>query len=105
MSPPSRLIELAELNMTHPDNNYCAAIKTISMVQNDSKEREAMEYVRSKKFSCVGAKIGGGFQNTKEIHVMKYKEAMTTNDKDDWESAVEDCACHGNYRISRLMQK
>jgi len=33
--------------------------------------------------------IGGGFQNTKELHVMKYKEAMSTPDRIEWEGAVK----------------
>jgi hypothetical protein len=31
------------------------------------------------ELNLIGAGIGGGFVNTKELHVMKYKEAMTTN--------------------------
>ena len=49
-----------------------------------------MEYVRSKELECIGAVIIGGFQNTKELHVIKYKEKMDTNDKYDQESAVEE---------------
>ena len=59
-------------------------------LQNDSKEREDIEYMRIKEFSCVGSGIGGGFQNTKELHAMKYKEVRYTDDKDDWEAALED---------------
>ena len=49
-----------------------------------------MEYVRNKEFACVGAENGGGFQNTKELHVMKFKESMATNDKYDWGAEVEE---------------
>jgi hypothetical protein len=31
---------------------------------------------------CFGAGLGGGFQSTKELHVMKYKQAMKNKDKD-----------------------
>jgi hypothetical protein len=37
---------------------------------------------------CIGAAIGGGFQNTQELHVKKYKEAMKGPEKDKWENAV-----------------
>jgi hypothetical protein len=38
--------------------------------------------------SCVGAWLGGGFKSTKELHVMKFKHAMETPDKDHWTDAV-----------------
>ena len=75
--------------MKHHENNYFGAMMTISALQTDSKEGEAMEYVRSKECACYGSGIGVGFQNTIEKHVMKYKEAMVTDDKYDWEAAVE----------------
>ena len=34
------------------------------------------------ELTCVGAGIGGGFANTKELHVMKYDEAMAGNEKE-----------------------
>lgn len=42
------------------------------------------------EFACVGAGIGGGFVDTNELHVMKYKEAMATKDKDQWTKAVDE---------------
>ena len=39
---------------------------------------------------CVGAGLGGGFENTKELHVMKYKKAMKSPDAKNWEVAVDD---------------
>jgi hypothetical protein len=38
---------------------------------------------------CVGAGFGGGFEITKELHVMKYKKAMVTSDSKEWELAVK----------------
>ena len=38
----------------------------------------------------VGAGIGGGFENTTELHVMKYKEAMASKDAKAWKRAVEE---------------
>jgi hypothetical protein len=39
--------------------------------------------------SLVGAGIGGGFEHTGELKVMKYKEAMDSLDKTKWEQGVE----------------
>ena len=38
----------------------------------------------------VGAGLRGGFKNTKELHVMRYKNALKTSDVKNWEVAVDD---------------
>lgn len=38
----------------------------------------------------VGVGIGGGFSNTNELHIMKFKEAMKTTNKDKWMKAVKE---------------
>jgi len=38
----------------------------------------------------IGAGIGGGFENTNELRVMTYQEAMNTQDRDKWTKAVEE---------------
>ena len=40
--------------------------------------------------ACIGAGIGGGFENTAELHVMKYDEAMQSDDSDNWKESVDD---------------
>jgi len=40
-------------------------------------------------FLFVGAGLGGGFANSAELHVMKYDEVMVTDEKEQWEKAVE----------------
>ena len=45
----------------------------ISALQTDSKEIEAMDYVWTKEFAYFEAGICGGFKNTKDLHVMKYR--------------------------------
>ena len=35
-------------------------------------------------------KVGNYFDNTKELKVMRYNEAMATIDKDQWDKAVEE---------------
>jgi iron only hydrogenase large subunit-like protein len=44
----------------------------------------------SEEMACVGAGVGGGFENTAELHVMKYDTAMKTRDAAQWKKAVED---------------
>jgi hypothetical protein len=39
---------------------------------------------------AVGMGTGGGFENTNELRVMKFKEAMQGQDKKAWEAAVEE---------------
>ena len=38
----------------------------------------------------VGAGVGGGFKDTHELHVMKFKQAMKTPNKDKWMIAVKE---------------
>ena len=38
----------------------------------------------------VGAGLGGRFESTTELHVMKYKNAMQTPDKEKWKNAVKE---------------
>ena len=57
----------------HHVDNYCAMMVAISELKTDSQEWEAKEYLQIKEFTCVGEEIGGGFQNTKYLH-------MATND-------------------------
>jgi hypothetical protein len=53
------------------------------------KEIHKGEFVAN-EIACVGAGIGGGFGNTKELHIMKYKQAMATMDVKQWERAVDE---------------
>ena len=53
------------------NNNYWAEMMSISSLKTGGKEIKVMDYVRRKEFTYVGAGIGGGFQNTKELHVTK----------------------------------
>jgi hypothetical protein len=41
------------------------------------------------EIDCVGAGLGGGFNNTSKLHVMKYKKAMATNNAQEWSQAVK----------------
>ena len=48
--------------------------------------------------ACVGAGIGGGFENTNELRVMKYKEAMATDEKEEWDESA-------NKEHDRMVEK
>jgi hypothetical protein len=38
----------------------------------------------------VGAGVGGGFDHTTELHVVKYRDAMASGDATQWSRAVEE---------------
>ena len=42
------------------------------------------------ELGCVGAGVGGGFEHTSELHVMKFDEAMASKDMAEWAKAVEE---------------
>jgi hypothetical protein len=54
-------------------------------------ERNYYEYMKAcNEIACVGAGVGGGFANTTELHVMKYDQAMQSQDAEQWNKAIED---------------
>jgi hypothetical protein len=77
ITKPTRLIE--EMRATVCDIGLTAA---------EEKYYETMW--RISEHGLVGAGIGGGFVDTNELHVMKYKEAMAGQDASKWEKAVEE---------------
>jgi hypothetical protein len=42
------------------------------------------------EFGLVGAGIGGGFENTAELKVMKFDKAMSGPNKEKWEKATDE---------------
>jgi hypothetical protein len=64
------------LALKKSEGNYYALLD-----QGDEAEFDPEELI------CVGAALGGGFQNTQELHVKKYKDAMQGRDKDKWDEA------------------
>jgi hypothetical protein len=49
----------------------------------------AMHHMQALEFANVGAGIGGGFTNTKELKVINYKEAVNGPDGVSWQAEVE----------------
>ena len=56
------------------------------------KYYEAMKLMSSTdiELGLVGAGLGDGITNTKELHVMGYDEAMNQDDRVEWEKSIED---------------
>jgi hypothetical protein len=65
------------LGLTKAEENYYALLD-----QGDEAEFDPEELI------CIGAALGGGFENTQELHIKKYKEAMKEPDKQKWENAI-----------------
>jgi len=42
------------------------------------------------EYSMVGAAVGGGFDNTSELHVLNYRQAMKSADKQEWINAIDE---------------
>jgi len=80
---------VGKLQLSNIKSNYYAALMNLSCTETDDCEMEEVDKMHLQEYACVGAGIGGGFQNTKELHVMKFKEAMSTPEKKEWEGAVE----------------
>lgn len=76
VNKPTRLIE--EMGATVHDIGLSAA-----------EERYYNTMWRLSEHGLVGAGIGGGFVDTSELHVMKYKEAMRGADASKWQKAVD----------------
>lgn len=39
---------------------------------------------------CVGVDLGGGLDYTMELHVIKFKQAMKSADREIWEKTVNE---------------
>lgn len=59
--------------------SYLCQLKAIESFENATSE-----------YTLVGADVGGGFENTQELQVMKYNEAMKSPDKEQWEKEIKE---------------
>ena len=64
--------------------------KKKSKVDEKSFDELLFEFKIKDELAGVGAGIGRGFVNTKELHVMKYDEAMQQPDRENWVTAVKE---------------
>ena len=49
----------------------------------------AMHHMQTLEFANVGAGVGGGFENSKELKVMNYNKAVNGPDGVHWQAEVE----------------
>jgi hypothetical protein len=60
-----------------------------NIVDPDEVSLLAMHHMQTSELANVGAGVGGGFENTKELEVMNYKEAVNGPDGVCWQAEVE----------------
>jgi hypothetical protein len=66
---------IAEVGSSALELTTAEATYYVFLDQEDEYEFDPDELI------CIGAALGGGFQNTQELHVKKYKEAMKDQTK------------------------
>jgi hypothetical protein len=100
IKPPERLIQ--EISAFAAQGATAAANYEIALTAAEIQYYDTMKELgeNAGEYGCVsvglaehghvGAGLGGGFENTHELHVMKYKEAMRTPDKPDWVKSVNE---------------
>ena len=75
--------DMGLMSLSAAEKAYQNYIRECSQ-QNMSKDDYNIDY----ELAGVGAGIGGGFKNTKELRVMTYGEAMLSKDKEKWLQAI-----------------
>lgn len=85
---PKRL-EVSNTAFTPAEANYYSVISTTDDFEDEEAASTAGSQIKN-EICEIGAGVGGGFKDTHELHVMKYKETMKTPDKDKWLIAVKE---------------
>jgi hypothetical protein len=81
----------AVTKLTHLIEEYGASGYDNYLIGSTEAEQQYYKIMcKSNEFAFVGAGLGGGFTNTSELHVMKYKEAMASSNCDKWQKAVDE---------------
>ena len=73
-----------EIKLTKAEENYYSKMADMREIACSGLDMK----IEDPEVACVGAALGGGFANTNELKVLKYKEAMAGPDKEKWEEAV-----------------
>ena len=76
-----------EMALTNSEYNF---YNIMTQLDEDVGELACLSTVKGIEFTLVGAALGGGFENTSELHVLNYKEAMASKDKDKWLKAMKE---------------
>eukprot|EP00957_Ditylum_brightwellii_P170467 12975639-Ditylum_brightwellii.AAC.1 len=79
-----RYSDMAAMALTKAKFDYQVNLGDITMLEY-AKEDYIMDY----EVAAVGAGLGGGFENNRQLKPMKYDGAMTM-DKEGWTKAVEE---------------
>ena len=103
--PASRSNTAGATMFSYAETNYYNAL----MNMNDFDDSEVAALAGSdtaEEVACVGAGVGGGFENTSELKVLKYNEAMKNPDKKKWEQAVqEEYERFKKYKVFKPVKK
>ena len=65
--------------------NYCSILE----VDDEDDDNVCEASPPTKDVACVGAGIGGGFTHTSELKTLNYPEAMTSEEKTEWEEEIK----------------
>ena len=89
--PPERMnIDTMAVALTNAERNYYDRVANPSAnyysILEDATEQEFAE----SEIAVVGARLGGGVENTNELKVLNYKKAMASPDKDKWLEAIKE---------------
>ena len=69
---------MANTAFTKSELKYYNTLKKFNEFDGSDKTSRTGSLIRD-EIVLIGAGVGGGFTNTQELHVMKYKEAMATS--------------------------
>ena len=90
---PDRLIDQMGTAMgksfSNAESNYYGVLADNDDFDDNEAATMAITEV-CKEIAALGAGIGGRFENTQELHVMKFNEAMSKDGKPEWEKAVNE---------------
>ena len=81
VSRPPQLLEAGGAKLLPAELNYYAALAAANCGEIQAANCGEMQ--------AVGAGIGGGFEHTSELKVMKYEEALASPDKEGWKAEIK----------------
>ena len=87
--PKRQLYETGNTAFTKAEINYYSVLADADDFDESEETRSTNSDIQ-KEIAAVGAGVGGGFNNTQELHVMKYKEAMNSDKKKEWLDAIDE---------------